>query len=304
MKLSRRQSLHLATGGASRRDFLRYAGTATALSALLGSDVKPIPARAQSAAGPADAIFRGGPILTMNDAVPRAVAVAVKDGKIIAIGTRTDVDDKLTGLQTRTVDLQGRTLIPGFVDSHSHVSGTGMVALMANLLPPPDGEANDIASLQQLLRAWDGGLSPLKRYGWIIGFGYDDSQLKERRHPNRDDLDKVSNDRPILVTHQSGHLGAINSKALELLGVTAATADPNGGVYRRRPGSREPDGVLEEAANSAAYGKLIGQFDSDTNQALIRRGAERMASYGYTTAQDGALRQKGVLDLMNPLIFK
>jgi hypothetical protein len=74
------------------------------------------------------------------------------------------------------------------------------------------------------------------------------------------------------VVHQSGHLGAINSKALELLGVTAATADPNGGVYRRRPGSREPDGVLEEAANSAAYGKLIGQFDSDTYLCILSSG--------------------------------
>ena len=280
----------------SRRDFLKYVGTASASSAIMAWAANAIPARAQSAAGPADTILRGGPILTMNDRMPRAQAVAVKDGKIFAVGSLSEVE-KLAGPQTRTVDLQGRTLIPGFVDSHSHVFGIGFHASVANLLPAPDGEGNDIAALQRVLTAWDSGApSPLKKYGWIVGRGYDDSQLKEQRHPNRDDLDKVSKDKPILVIHQSGHLGAVNSKALEVLGVTAATADPNGGVYRRRPGSREPDGVLEEAAQSSARGKLIAQFDSETNQALVRRGADFVASYGYTTAQEGALSGKGVLE--------
>jgi predicted amidohydrolase YtcJ len=232
-----------------RRTFLQFAGAAVAAPAA--SQIGSIPARAQSAARPADAIFRGGPILTMNDGLPRAEALAVKEGKIVAVGAWSEVEG-LAGPRTRTVELQGRTLIPGFVDSHSHVFGIGFQASVANLLPAPDGEGNDIAALQRVLTAWESGPpSPLKKYGWIVGLGYDDSQLKEQRHPNRDDLDKVSNDKPVLVLHQSFHLGAVNSKALEVLGVTAATADPNGGVYRRRPGSREPDGVLEERANFA-----------------------------------------------------
>jgi predicted amidohydrolase YtcJ len=232
----------------------------------------------------------------MSDAMPRAEAVAVKDGKIVAVGARSAVEE-LAGPQTRTVDLQGRTLIPGFVDSHSHTFFVGFQAAVANLLPAPDGEGNDIAALQRVLTAWDSGPpSPLKKYGWIVGLGYNDSQLKEQRHPNRDDLDKVSKEKPVLVIHQSFHFGAVNTKALEVLGITAATADPDGGgIYRRWPGSREPDGVLEETV-SAVRGKLFGQFDSETNQALIRRGAERVASYGFTTAQEGALREKGVLD--------
>jgi predicted amidohydrolase YtcJ len=210
----------------SRRDFLKYAGTASASSAVMAWAANSIPARAQSA-GPADAVFLGGPILTMNDGMPRAQAVAVKDGKIVAVGLLSELE-KLAGPRTRTVDLQGRALIPGFVDSHSHVFGIGFHASVANLLPAPDGEGNDIAALQRVLNAWDANASsPLKKYGWIIGRGYDDAQLKEQRHPNRDDLDKVSNDKPVLAIHQSGHLGAVNSKALELMGVTAATADPN-----------------------------------------------------------------------------
>ena len=131
----------------SRRDFLKYMGTASASSAIVAWAGNAIPARAQSAAGPADTILRGGPILTMNDRMPRAHAVAVKDGKIFAVGSLSEVE-KLAGPQTRTVDLQGRTLIPGFVDSHSHVFGIGFHASVANLLPAPDGEGNDIAALQ------------------------------------------------------------------------------------------------------------------------------------------------------------
>jgi predicted amidohydrolase YtcJ len=206
----------------TRRDFLKYASTVTASSALTTWGVNPMAVSAQSAAGPADTIFFGGPILTMNDGMPRVEALAVKDDRIVSVGTRSEVE-KLAGPQTRTVDLEGRALIPGFVDSHSHVSGIGLQASVANLLPAPDGQGNDIAALQRALTVWDSGASsPLKKYGWIVGFGYDDSQVKQQRHPNRDDLDEVSKDRPILVIHQSGHLGAVNSKVLEMLGVTAA----------------------------------------------------------------------------------
>jgi predicted amidohydrolase YtcJ len=91
----------------------------------------------------------------------------------------------------------------------------------------------DIASLQQKLRAWSRSKAA-DRLGWIIGFGYDDAQLKEQRHPTRQDLDAVSTDIPILPIHQSGHLAAVNSKALELAKITAASRNPPGGVIRRK----------------------------------------------------------------------
>ncbi len=244
----------------------------------------------------ADAIYYGGPILTMNDAAPRAGALAVKDGKIAAIGTLQDVE-RLAGPQTRSVDLQGRTMLPGFVDSHGHVYMIGVQAASANLLPPPDGEGKDIGSLQQRLRDWDlRAAPPLARYGWIVGFGYDDSELTERRHPTRVDLDRVSKDKPVIIIHQSGHLGVVNSKALALAGLTASTPDPEGGVIRRRAGSREPDGVLEELAFFSALLKLVGQFDADTNVELVRQGAMLVARYGYTTAQEGRITGKPTLD--------
>ena len=134
----------------------------------------------------------------------------------------------------------------------------------------------------------------MKKTGWIVGFGYDDSQLAEQRHPTRDDLDAVSSDVPLLVIHQSGHLGAANSAALALAGVTAETADPIGGVFRRREGSTEPNGVLEEYALFALLGVLSSRFDDDTNDALAAAGADLAASYGYTTAQEGRTSAVGV----------
>lgn len=240
-----------------------------------------------SPSGAADLIYTGGPIVTVNDAQPSAEAVAVRGGRILAVGPRAQVE-ATRGPGTRMVDLGGRTLLPGFVDPHGHVVMVGIQAVSANLLPAPDGEGNDIAAIVRLLREWvDRNQGAIRRYNLILGFGYDESQIREGRAPNRDDLDQVSTEVPVLIVHTSGHLGAVNSKALELAGITAATADPVGGVYRRRPGSREPNGVMEENALIASLGPLMGRLDGDAWLSIIRAGAEFYASFGYTTAQEG-----------------
>ena len=237
--------------------------------------------------GTADAIYYNGTVLTINDRQPTAEAVAVKDGRILAVGSKAEVL-KTAGQDTKRIDIGGRTLLPGFVDSHGHTYIIGLQATTANLLPPPDGRGKDIASLQALLRDWaTNNAAAVKKVGWIAGFGYDDSQLAEQRHPTRDDLDKISRDIPVLIIHQSSHLGVANSKALEIAGVTAATKDPNGGVFRRREGSQEPNGVLEEYAFFYLASKLAANFDSSVNDALVEEGAKLVASFGYTTAQEG-----------------
>lgn len=242
----------------------------------------------------ADVIFRNGTVITMNDGQPTAQAVAVKDGWILAVGSEAEVI-QAAGDATETVDLGGKALLPGFVDSHGHAHMIGLQALSANLLPPPDGNGKDIPALQSLLAEWEKlEGNPLRQLGWIVGFGYDDSQLAEQRHPTRQDLDKVSTELPILIIHQSGHLGVANSKALELAGVTAATDDPDGGVFRRQEGSREPNGVMEEYAFFQLIGTLAANFDDAINDTLVNEGVRLLASFGYTTGQEGRASDVGI----------
>lgn len=242
----------------------------------------PVPAT-----GVAETIYAGGPILTMTDARPFAEAVAVRGGRILAVGSRPEVE-ATRGAGTRMVDLAGRTMLPGFVDPHGHVVMVGLQAVGANLLAAPDGEGDDIPTLIRLLRDWARrNEAAVARYNLIFGFGYDDSQLRERRHPLRDELDQVSTEVPVLAIHASGHLGAANSKALELAGITAATPDPAGGVFRRRDGAREPNGVMEENAKFAVAAPLLGRLDENAWLSMVRAGSESYASFGYTTCQEG-----------------
>lgn len=234
--------------------------------------------------GGAEAIFAGGYIATLNELQPQAEAVAVRRGKILAVGYRDEVM-KLKRPNTKVINLGGKTLVPGFIDAHGHIFNAGVQSLAANLFAAPDGAVKDVASLQDKLREWRKG-NTSQKLGWIIGFGYDDAQLKEQRHPNRDELDAISKDVPILAIHQSGHLAAVNSKALELAKITAASKDPPGGVIRRRAGSQEPDGVLEESAFWMVFGALPKLSVTD-QEAIAKAGQDLYLRFGFTTAQEG-----------------
>lgn len=262
-----------------RRAFLEQAGSATCLFGLGG--------RAYAREEEQAVVFHGGPILTMDDASPEVEALAVRDGIIVAAGT-LEAASAAAKRGARRFDLKGRTLLPGFFDPHGHVPMVGLQARYANLLPPPDGGGDSIPALQSVTREWMRGHESLvQRSPLVIGFGYDDSQLREQRHPTRAELDAISNDVPILFLHQSGHLGVVNTPALAAAQVTAATVDPKGGVYRREQGSREPNGVLEETALFTVMGVLFARMDATANADMIREGAAFYASFGYTTCQDG-----------------
>lgn len=239
------------------------------------------------AATVADQIWSGGPVLTMDDTQPRAEAVAVKDGRILAVGSRKDLL-QYQGDTTAMHDLAGRTLLPGFFDAHGHAFMIGIQAISANLLAAPDGDVSHINSLQATLKSWSSEHADLQKdIGLILGFGYDDGQLAEQRHPTRDDLDAVSKDLPVLIIHQSGHIGVMNSKALELAGITNDTPNPAGGVIRRRPNSQQPNGVLEEAAFFTALAKQFTTMTAGQGEALFEAGTKLLAQYGYTTGQEG-----------------
>ncbi|MDF9301719.1 amidohydrolase family protein [Tritonibacter mobilis] len=203
----------------------------------------------------ADTIYTGGPVLTMDDSAPRAEALAVREGRIAAVGSLEAVM-ALRGESTRVIDLEGAALLPGFVDAHGHVAAIGLQAMAANLLPAPDGRGNSIAELQDILRDFiDAQPERVERFGAVIGFGYDDSQLSELAHPTRHDLDAVAADIPVYIVHQSGHLAVANTAALALAGITAESEEMPGGVIRREADGKTPDGVLEETPHFVALGR-------------------------------------------------
>ena len=235
----------------------------------------------------ADVIYHNGPILTIDDANPRAEAVAVKDGKILAVGKKDDVL-KTKGDATKLVDLLGRTMLPGFVDAHGHMFMGGLQALSANMLAPPDGGVTDMASLVRTLKDWTKeNQAVVDKIQLIVGFGYDNAMLTELRHPTREDLDQVSTEVPVCIIHQSGHLAAVNSKALEACGVTADTPTPPGGVIRRGADGKEPNGVLEETAAFSVLMKLLARTGEEGARQFAKSGSELWARFGYTTADEG-----------------
>lgn len=227
-------------------------------------------------------ILTGGTIITMaGDQSAMAEAILIRDGKIVMTGALKDVVPKAKPT-VETIDLKGRTLLPGFIDAHGHIGYVGQNASMAQLQPPPTGSVKDIAGLQTALRQHPRTLGvPL-----IIGNGYDDSQLGERRHPTKADLDAVSADVPILVFHVSGHFASMNSAMLKLVGYGPETPNPKGGIIRRDTDGKTPNGVIEESALYPVL-KFLDSPNIETRIAPLIKGAQIYAANGITTGQDG-----------------
>jgi predicted amidohydrolase YtcJ len=240
-------------------------------------------------AGPAvvaDAIYVGGSIVTVNDAQPNAEALAVKDGKILAVGARSEIEKAHRGKTTRMVDLAGKTLMPGFIDGHAHAQQFGAQAVGANLLAPPDGTVNTMDDLVGKLKTFAAG-PDVDVTGWIFGVGYDDALLG--RHPTREDLDKVSTTIPVMATHISGHFAAVNTLGLKMIGYDASTPDPEGGIIRREADGKTPNGILEELAAIPHMLLALAPTTQEGKDYFLKRGLEMAKTYGYTTANEGRM---------------
>jgi predicted amidohydrolase YtcJ len=228
-------------------------------------------------------LFVNGDIITVNDKQPLVEALVVRDGKIAGVGSRDEMS-AIAGKDAVIRDLKGKSLLPGFIDSHGHFTYTNRLQLSANVSSPPVGSAETIADVIRLLKEHH---QRMPEESWIQGYGYDDSLLTEGRHPTREDLDKVSSTVPVVITHVSGHLLSCNSVCLERAGIDASTEAPAGGVIRRKAGGREPDGVLEETAMYPVMHSLPA-LDVPSQVALLEQTQRDYASYGITTVQDGA----------------
>lgn len=228
---------------------------------------------------PPDEIYVNATVITMDQTHPSAEAVAVRGDSIAAVGSASDIR-KMAGAATKVVDLTGNVLLPGFVDAHSHFPWNGTTGLYSvNLSSPPLGPINDIADLVAALKKT---AAETAKGEWIQGWGYDQTLLKEGRHPTRTDLDKASTDHPMIITHASGHLSVANSQALALAGVTRKTAQPKGAVIVRDPQTGEPNGVLEET--DAGIGALIPPLTDEKRQEAFKYAVQEYVRAGVTTA--------------------
>lgn len=241
-------------------------------------------------------LYYNGDILTMEGDEPQYVEALVSRGGVIAYaGTKAEAI-KIAGKGHTAEDLQGNTLLPGFIDGHGHLYNAGLLSLAANVFPAPDGPGTDFDALVDAVKDWtetENGKFLSNKMGWIMANGYDDSQLKENMHPTKEVLDRISTTMPVVLIHQSGHLASVNSKGLEVVGYTKETEEINGGTIRRDENGN-PNGVLEEAAFFNALLPVLGaRTDEELQLRSVQQGQQVYAENGYTTAQDGRTTPDG-----------
>ena len=239
----------------------------------------------QSALGQVDAIYHGSNIVTMDDKNPTAEALALKDGKIVAVGKKVEVL-KLKGESTKVIDLQGKTLVPGFLDGHSHFINCLQVSRQANCFAPPAGPAKSIKDIIAALKKCKQEFK-IPKGEFIVGYGYDGDAISDQREMTAADLDAAFPDNPVFVQHVSLHGAVCNSIALKKFNITKDTPTPKGGIILRKEGSMEPAGLLMEAAWMPIFTNLPKPSEGE----LLRRfkeGQEIYAAAGITTAQEGA----------------
>ena len=229
-------------------------------------------------------IYFNGNIITVNEKEPIIDAVLVENGKIIKTGSKEEIL-KLKNEDTELIDLDGKTMLPGFIDSHSHIIAVAQTLMIVNL-----SDANSKEEFIEILKDYIQN-NPPKNGEWIIGFGYDNTRYENEEHPTKFDLDMVSKDIPIFISHASGHIATTNSKALEAFGYVGTSYEvPEGGVVRTIEGSNEPNGILEEnACLSPEKRKVIPAPSVDTLLSCIKKAQQIYSSYGLTTAQDASI---------------
>lgn len=234
----------------------------------------------------ADLIFVGGDILTMNDTARSAAALAVKDGRILAVGDEAKVM-ATRGASTRMVDLGGRTLLPGFIDGHSHFINAVRMSTWANVSAPPVGKARDIAGIAAELVATRERLA-LKPGEWVIGYGYDGTTLADGREMTRADLDPHFPDNPVMILHVSLHGAVLNTAGFRATGFDLFAPTPAGGMTARLPGSEEAAGLVMEHSFIPIYMKMPAATEQEQLEAFAAAQA-LYAGNGYTTTQDAPM---------------
>lgn len=240
-------------------------------------------------------LYKGGLILTMEGEVPRYEDVMVEQrGKIAFLGTLAEAERLYP--TANVYELDGKTLLPGFIDPHSHFSMVINAVGQANVSSPPVGPVQNFADLINELNNYKKQFN-IQKDEWIFAWGYDETQLEEMRHISKTELDIAFPNNPVYLQHTSGHLGIANSYALKLANIDNTTPDPEGGKIIRFPNSQEPTGQVQEVAIYFFAGKAIQEF-IPKKAALFARAQDYYLKNGVTTAQDG------MTDPLNMKFFK
>lgn len=237
-------------------------------------------------------LFINGNVLTLDKENTRAGSVAVQANKIVGIWkeARPPAGSINITENTKVIDLEGDTLLPGFIDTHNHILMYGLMKDMVNCSTPPNSNIADVLSVLQ-----DKAIQTEKGK-WIQGYGYDDTLLEDKRHPTKEDLDKVSKEHPIFISHISGHLAVANSFALELAGLDENTVNLAGGQYGRTE-EGELNGVLYESAAMAPLNAIIPNKSTEEKIELLGEAAKEYMKAGITTNTDAAVTDLESLDV-------
>ncbi len=246
----------------------------------------PIPRVAEDRVA-ADVVLLNGTVLTLDPAGSRAEAVAARDGRVVAVGGDRTIAE-LAGARTRVVDLDGRTVIPGFVESHNHPVFFGLtLAAQVDAGSPPNETIADIVDRVST------AVHDTPAGEWVRGYRYDDTLLQENRHPDRNDLDAASPHHPVVLTHVSGHFCVVNSVGLREVGIGRDTPDPPGGTIARDERG-QPTGLLVESAAFMVNDRSGTSAEALTNALAL---ADReYAANGITTVHDTGIGLVGGAD--------
>lgn len=226
-----------------RRAFLESALATPALAGLIGTGLRTGAMPPPQSPGTDLAIFDAN-IITMDPARPRAEAVAIKNGRFVAVGSSKEVRALITR-GTQTMSLRGKTILPGLIDAHAHVAQSGREVYLTL-----DLGLTTVAAIKKAIKD-EAARKP--KGEWISGNQYDDRKTDLNRFITRLDIDDVSPDHPVVITDRSGHISLANSVALRMAGLTRDSADPPGGKYDRDPRSGELTGVMRENAREPVF---------------------------------------------------
>lgn len=230
-------------------------------------------------------MYYNGDIITMAaDSVQYVDAVVVKDGKILFAGNK-DEAMKQAGEGHIMADLEGKTMLPGFIDAHGHIYTTGDYKRYAFL------RGDNVKNITQLIQEMKRFAKEMKIPAgqFILGNGFEPTLLEEKRNPTAEELDQISTEHPVYIVHASGHMGVANHKAMEMAGYNKDAKDPAGGKIIRKEGSKEPSGVLEENAHFNLWDKVPG-LDENSGVQYMKLAMDQAAAAGLTTVQDAGIK--------------